>query len=112
MQVDTHRSQCYRGGSKTDEASIAGVRLMDRVRIVVAEFVNNLGYPVVVLRLKRLSNEALELECAAFALVIELIVKRFRDVRVHVDILRRLPLHVAATGSSWCEAGGGWALKV
>lgn len=80
---------------------------MDSVCVVVAELVDDLGYPVVVLRLKRLSNEALELECAAFALVVELIVKRFRDVGVHIDRLRPLPLHAAATGSSSTNARKG-----
>lgn len=74
--------------------------LVDGICIVVAELVYNLGYPVVVLRDECISNEALELECAAFALVIELIVKRFGDVGVHNDRVRQQPLHGAATGSS------------
>jgi hypothetical protein len=66
---------------------------------VVAEFVHNLGYSFVILRDECISNKALELESAAFALVIELIVKRFGDVGVHIDNVRRLPLHGAAMGS-------------
>lgn len=75
------------------------MRLVDGVRIVVAEFVDDLGYPVVVLCGECISNKALELECAAFAFVIELIVERFGDIGVHIDRLRRLPLHVAAMDS-------------
>jgi hypothetical protein len=77
--------------------------LMDSIRIVVAELVHNLGYPVVVLRNECISDEALKLECAAFALVVKLIVERFRDVGVHNDSLWRLPLHAAATASSYSE---------
>jgi len=100
MQGYTHGSQRYRSCGKTNEASVAGVRLVDGVCVVVAELVDDLGYPVVVLRDECISNEALELECAAFALVVELIVKRFGDVGVHIDRVRRLPLHAAAMGSS------------
>lgn len=100
LQFYTHRSQCYRGGGKTDEAAIAGVGLVDGIGIVVAEFVDDLGYPVVVLRCECISYEALELECTAFALVVELIVKRLCDIGIHVDRLRQPPLHVAAMGSS------------
>ena len=85
---------------------------MHSVCIVVAELVDNLGYSIVVLRLECFSNEALELECAAFAPVIELVVKRFRNVGVHVDRVRLLPLHVAATGSSSTRAQRGWAQDV
>ena len=76
------------------------MRLVDGVCIVVAEFVHNPGYPVVVLRMECISNQALELECAAFALVVELIVKRLGDVGVHRDRMRRLPLRVVVMGSS------------
>ena len=78
----------YRGCGKTNKTSITRMRLMDSVCIVMTELMHNFGYPVVVLHSKCISNEALELECAAFALVIELIVKRFGDVRVHSDIVR------------------------
>lgn len=61
------------------------MRLVDSVCILMAELVYNLCYPVVVLRLECISDEALELECAALALVIELVVQRFGDVDVHVE---------------------------
>lgn len=82
------------------------MRLVDGVGVVVAELVYDLCYPVVVLRLEGIANETLELECAAFALVVELIVKRFRNVGVHSDSVRQLPLHGAATDSLWSTRGG------
>jgi hypothetical protein len=106
--VFTYWPQCYRSRGQTNEAAIAGVRLVDGVGVVVAELVDDLRYPVVVLRLESIANETLELECAAFALVVELIVKRFGDVGVHSDSVRRLPLHGAATESWWSTRGGRW----
>lgn len=107
MQARSYRSQRYRGRGQPNEPSIPGVGLVDGVRIVVAELVHNLGYSVVVLRLEGLANKGLELERAALALVVELVVERFGDVGVHNDRGRQRPLHVAATGTSSCERRGG-----
>lgn len=82
------------------------MRLVDCVGVVVAELVDDLRYPVVVLRLEGIANETFELECAAFALVVELIAKRFGDVGVHSDSVRQLPLHGAAMDSLWSTRGG------
>jgi len=104
--VFTYWPQCYRSRGQANEAAIAGVRLVDGVGVVVAELVDDLRYPVVVLRLEGIANETLELKCAAFALVVELIIKRFGNVGVHSDSVRRLPLHGAATDSLWSTRGG------
>lgn len=98
-----YRSQCYRGCGQTDKPSVAGVGLVDGVGIVMAELVHDFGYPVVVLRVQCVADEAFKLECAALALVVELVAERLGDVGVHVDRARRRPLHVAATGASSCE---------
>lgn len=105
----TYRPQCYRSRGQANEAPIAGVRLVNGVCIVVAELVDNLRYPVVVLRLEGIANEALKLQGAALALVIELIVECFGNVGVHIDSARRMPLHVAAMGASSPEAWTGRA---
>jgi hypothetical protein len=60
------------------------VRLVDGVGILVAELVHDAGDALVVLRVEGIPDEALELEGAAFALVVELVVERLSDVRVHV----------------------------
>lgn len=82
--------------------------LVHSVRIVMAEFVHDFGYPVVVLRVQCIANEALELECAALALVVELVVERFGNIGVHIDKVGRLPLHVAAIVAS---SGVRWAAR-
>lgn len=107
MQACSYRSQGYRGRGQPDEPSIPGVGLVDGVRIVVAELVHNLRNPVVVLRLEGFANKGLELERAALALIVELVVERFGDVGVHNDRGRQRPLHVAATGASSCERRAG-----
>ena len=94
--VSTHRSKSYRGCCKPDEATIPSMRLVDGVRILMAELMHNLGYPVVVLGSKCISDEALELEGSALTLVVELVVEGFSDVDVHVEIGYRGSLHVAA----------------
>ncbi len=76
------------------------MRLVDSICVMVAELVHNLGYPIVILRVKCIADEAFEFKGAAFALVVELIVKRFGDIWVHFEKVWRLPLHVAATGAS------------
>jgi len=62
------------------------VRLVDSVGVLMAELVHNLGYPVVVLGSECIADEAFELECAALALVVELIVERFSDINVHGEV--------------------------
>jgi hypothetical protein len=107
VQACPYRSQCYRGRGQPNEPAISGVGLVDSVRIVVAELVHNLRYSVVVLRLQGFANKGLELEGAALALIVELVVERFGDVGVHSDRGRQRPLHVAATGASSCERRAG-----
>jgi Ran GTPase-activating protein (RanGAP) involved in mRNA processing and transport len=67
--------------------------LVDSVCVVVAELVHNLRDLAVVLRGECIANEALELECAALALVVDLVAERFSDVGVHVDEVYRKRLH-------------------
>lgn len=43
-----HSSQCYRRRGQADEPAIPGVRLVDRVGVVVAELVDDLGDAVMV----------------------------------------------------------------
>lgn len=83
------------------------MRLVNSIRIMVAELMHNLSYPVVVLRDEGISNEALELECAALALVVELIVERFGDVGVHIDNLRRPPFTCCSYGFIVVRVAGG-----
>lgn len=73
---------------------------MDSICVVVTELMHNLGDPVVVVRLECFADESLELECAALALVVELIIKRFGNIGVHIDRMRRRPLQGAAIRSS------------
>jgi hypothetical protein len=94
----THRSQGNRGCSKPDQPSIAGMRLVDSIGILLAELVHNTGYSVVVLCIQGMPDEALELECSALALVVELIVQRLGDVGVHGEGACAGRLHVNAAG--------------
>lgn len=59
------------------------MRLVDRVGILVAELVHDARHALVVVRVQRVPDEAFELEGAALALVVELIVERLGDVGVH-----------------------------
>ena len=79
----TYRPQGYRGGGQADEAAVAGVRVVDGISVLVAELVHDFCYPVMVLGDEGIADEAFELEGAALALVVELIVERFSDVGVH-----------------------------
>jgi hypothetical protein len=56
---------------------------MHRICILVAELRDNPLYPVKVSGGERFPNEAFELEGAALALVVELVVESFRDVGIH-----------------------------
>jgi hypothetical protein len=80
----THRSQGYRGRGQADEAAVAGMRVVDGIGVLVAQLVDDFCYPVVVLGDEGIADEALELEGAALALVVELVVERFSNVGVHV----------------------------
>jgi hypothetical protein len=71
------------------------VRLVDGVGILVAELVHDAGDALVVLRVEGIPDEALELEGAAFALVVELVVERLSDVRVHVGGVCKNRLYMA-----------------
>jgi len=44
-----YRSQCYRSGCQPYKTAIPGVWVVDGIRILVAELMDNLRYPVVVL---------------------------------------------------------------
>lgn len=83
--VDTDRTQSYGGRSKTNEPAISSVGLVDGVCIFVAELVHDSRYPVVVLCLKSIPYQTLELERTALSLVVELIIQRLGDVDVHVE---------------------------
>ena len=76
-------AQGYRGSRESDETAIAGVGLVNRIGVLVAELVHDAGYPVVVLGGESVPDEALELERAALALVVELVIEGFGDVDVH-----------------------------
>jgi hypothetical protein len=57
--------------------------MVDGIRVLIAELVDNLGYSVVILGIQCISDEGFELECSALALVVELIIERFSDIGVH-----------------------------
>lgn len=86
MRFHTYWAQRYRGRSQPNESAIPRMRLMDRICILVTELGDNPLYPVEICSGERLADEALELEGAAFPLVVELVVERFCDVGVHVAI--------------------------
>ena len=85
-----------RGGGQANKAAISGVGLVDSVGIFVTKLVHNLGYPVVVLCSECISDEAFELEGAALALVVELIVQSLGDVDIHVQCAVQQLLHGGA----------------
>lgn len=92
----THRPQRYRGRSQPDESTVPGVRLVDRICILMAELGNDALYPIKVPGGERFANETFKLEGTALALVVELVVQSFRDVWVHDAICRGF-LHGGAT---------------
>lgn len=72
--------------------------MVDSIGVFVAELVHNFGYSVVVLGVECVSNEGFELEGAALALVVELIIERFSDIGVHgvvVAVVWEDSLHAA-----------------
>jgi hypothetical protein len=84
--VCTHWTQGYRGGSEADEAAVAGVGLVDGIGVLLAELAHDAGDPVVVLGSEGFADEAFELERAALAPVVELVVEGFGDVDVHGEV--------------------------
>jgi hypothetical protein len=60
--------------------------MVNGIRVLVAELVDNFGYSVVVLGIQCISNEGFELECSALALVVQLIVERLSDIGVHAGV--------------------------
>jgi len=84
------------GGGQSDEAAISGVGLVDSVGVFVTELVHNLGYPVVVLCGECISDKAFELEGAALAFVVELVIQGFGDIDIHVQCAAQQLLHGGA----------------
>ena len=84
--------------------------LVDGVGVLMAELVHNPCYPVVVLGSEGITDEAFELECAALALVVELIIESFGDVGVHGErwgVKCRKCLHGASSeGVASCAVCG------
>lgn len=73
------------------------MRLVDSVGVIMAELMDDLGYPVVVLGSKCIADETFELEGSALSLVVELVVECFGDVDVHGGKAACMPaLHGAA----------------
>lgn len=81
-----YRSQGYRGCCEPNKPSVAGVRLVDGVGVVLAELVHDPRDSLVVLRIEGAPDEGLELEGAALALVIDLVAEQPRDRSVHVAV--------------------------
>jgi hypothetical protein len=101
----SYRSQRDRGRGQSYEPAVARVRLVDGVGVLVAELVHDAGDALVVLRVEGIPDEALELEGAAFALVVELVVERLSDVRVHVGgSVCEQTLHGDAEGLSQADS--------
>ena len=94
--VCTYWPQGYRGSSQTYQAAVAGVGLVDSIGVLMAELVHDLCYPVVVLGSQCIPDEAFELERAALALVIELVIEGFGDIGVHGEVEWSRTLHGAA----------------
>jgi hypothetical protein len=82
------------------------MRLMDSICVVVAELVHNFRDPVVVFCRERIADETLELECAALALVVDLVAEQFRDGGVHDDKAERRCLHADPACYSISGHGG------
>lgn len=76
------------------------MRLVNRVRILVTELVHDPGYPGVVPCVEGIANQAFELEGAALALVVELVVEGFGDAGVHGGMV------AGQTISHACSAAG------
>lgn len=85
MLCSTYRAQGYRRSSQPDQAAISGVGLVHGVGILVAELMDNSLDLVVVACGQTVPNQALELERAAFPLVVELVVECLCDVGIHAD---------------------------
>jgi len=98
--MSTHRAQGYRGGSQPYQAAVAGVGLVDGIGVLLAQLAHDAGYPVVVLGGEGVADEAFELERAALALVVELVVEGFSDIDVHGEVAGRTSLHGAAASLS------------
>lgn len=98
--MSTHRAQGYRSRSQPDQTAVAGVGLVDSIGVLLAQLAHDAGYPVVVLGGEGIADEAFELECAALALVVELVVEGFSDIDVHGEVAGRTSLHGAAAGLS------------
>jgi hypothetical protein len=73
------------GRGQANEAAIPRVRLVDSICVFVAKLMYNLRYPVVILCSECISDEAFELEGAALALVVELIIQSFGDIDIHIQ---------------------------
>jgi hypothetical protein len=61
--------------------------VVDRICILVAELMHDLGYSIVVLCIEGIPDQGLELEGSALALVIELIIQRFSDIGIHGGVV-------------------------
>jgi hypothetical protein len=73
------------GRGQANEAAISRVRLVDSIGVFMTELMYNLRYPVVILCSECISDEAFELEGAALALVVELIIQSFGNIDIHVQ---------------------------
>ena len=94
--VCTYWPQGYRGSSESYQAAVAGVGLVDSIGVLLAQLAHDAGYPVVVLGGEGIADEAFELECAALALVVELVIEGFGDIGVHGEVECSRTLHGAA----------------
>lgn len=68
------------------------MRLMDGIGIFLTELTHDFLNLGVVLGGERVADEALKLEGAALALVIEFVVQRLGDVGIHADVAISQPL--------------------
>jgi len=110
----TYRAQGDGGGGQADEAAVAGVGLVHGIGIVVAQLMDDAGDAGVVVGGEGIADQALELERAALALVVELVVQRLGDVGVHGAASAEEPggLYTAQRQAScmlWAGGGGGGA---
>jgi hypothetical protein len=63
------------------------MRVVNRICILIAELMHNLGYSVVVLCIEGAPYKSLELEGSALALVVELVIERFSDIGIHDGVV-------------------------
>lgn len=75
--------QGYRGSGQSYETTIASVGLVDGIGILMAQLMDDLCYPIMVLGGEGITDEAFEFECPALAPIVELVVEGFCDVGVH-----------------------------